>query len=75
MREAILIGVAALALTACNKRDAANMMAAENAAVAEDVAATGDVDANAATNDTAEANMVMNDMTHNDADTNLANGM
>jgi hypothetical protein len=27
------------------------------------------------TNDSAEANMVMNDMTHNDADANLANGM
>lgn len=75
MRMAIIIGATAIALTACNKRDAANTMAEENMAMAEDVAATGDVDANAATNDTAEANMVMNDMTHNDADANLANGM
>ncbi|MEO6433900.1 MAG: hypothetical protein ABIO29_07990 [Sphingomicrobium sp.] len=75
MRIAILICAAALTLAACNKRDAGNMMDEANGTVAADVAATGDIDANAATNDAMEANMVMNDMTHNDADTNLANGM
>ena len=77
MRMAIVIGATALALAACNRADdAANTMTAEdNAMMANDVAMSGDIDANAATNDTEEANMVMNDMTHNDADANLANGM
>ena len=76
MRMAILIGAAALSLAACNRADEANTMAAdENAMMADNMAMTGDIDANAATNDTEEANMVMNDMTHNDADANLANGM
>lgn len=77
MRIAILIGTAALALGACNRNDAANdtMNADENVMMADDMAMNGDIDANAMTNDTEEANMVMNDMTHNDADANLANGM
>ena len=79
MRSILLIGCAALALGACNKADnqantdmnvtADNMMLEENAAMAP-----GGMDANMATNAATE-NAMMNDLTHNDADTNLANGM
>ena len=80
MRVLILAAGAALTLTACGKTDsptddmnaADNMMLDDNAMVANDV---GGMDANAATNADAEANMMMNDLTTNDADTNLANGM
>ena len=77
MRIAILIGTAALALGACNRNEAANdtMNVDANAMMADDMAMNGDIDANAMTNDSAEANMVMNDLTTNDADANLANGM
>ena len=44
----------------------------DETAVANDV---GGMDANAATNAGEEANLVANDLTTNDADTNLANGM
>lgn len=75
MKLVIAIGATALALTACNKAEQANMMNEDTAVMADDMAMNGDIDANAMTNDSAEANMVMNDMTQNDADANLANGM
>ena len=80
MRVLILAAGAALTLTACGKTDSPtddmnaidNMMVDENAMVANDI---GGIDANAATNAGEEANLVANDLTTNDADTNLANGM
>ena len=82
MRALILAAGAALALSACGGGDTAaendvnamaadNMMADPNAMMANDI---GGLDANAATNAETE-NMMMNDLTTNDADTNLANGM
>ena len=80
MRAYVLIPCAALALAACNDRadDAAvnadaNVVAVDNmAADANMMAAPGGADANMATNTTEEMNT---DLTTNDADTNLANGM
>ena len=75
----LLIGSAVLALGACSKADVEtntdmnlatdNMMLDENAAMN-----AGGMDANLATNAATE-NAMMNDLTQNDADTNLANGM
>ena len=76
MRAILLIGCAALALGACGRDDAvndANLMAANDMMMDENAAATGGMDANAATNAATE-NMMMNDLTNNDADTNLSNG-
>ena len=80
MRVLILAAGAVLTLTACGKTDsptddmnaADNVLVDENAMVAND---TGGLDANAATNAGEEANLVANDLTTNDADANLANGM
>lgn len=83
MRFLILAAGAALTVSACGDSGETtanadmNAMAVDNMMVDENAAMTapGGLDANAATNGEAEANMVMNDMTHNDADANLANGM
>jgi len=76
MRVLILAAGAVLSLSACGKTDSPtddmNVMTDDNMAVAND---TGGMDANAMTNAGEEADMVANDVTHNDADTNLANGM
>ena len=82
MRALILAAGAALTLSACGGADSAaendmnamtadNMMIEDNAMMANDI---GGMDGNAATNADTE-NMMMNDLTTNDADTNLANGM
>lgn len=82
MRAYFLIPCAALALAACNDRaaddaalnaDANTMMVDNMGADANNMmAAPGGADANMATNTTEEMNT---DLTTNDADTNLANGM
>lgn len=82
MRALILAAGAALTLTACGgaadetaaNDDLAvdNMMVDDNAMMANDM---GGMDANAATNAGEEANLIANDLTTNDADANLANGM
>lgn len=82
MRALILAAGAALTLAACEGRDAAanndmNALTADNAMTADPNAMTADnggMDANAATNAATE-NAMMNDLTNNDADTNLANGL
>jgi hypothetical protein len=79
MRALILAAGAALALSACggNNDTAANedLNATDNMALDQNLAGTpGGMDSNLATNATTE-NMMMNDLTTNDADTNLANGM
>jgi len=81
MRALILAAGAALALSACGgNNDTAtnedlNAMTADNMALDQNAAGTaGGMDGNLATNATTE-NMMMNDLTTNDADTNLANGM
>lgn len=74
MRAILLIGCAALALAACKANVNVNnndMNATDNMAV--DLNATGGMDANMETNAATE-NAMMNDLTHNDVDTNLANG-
>ena len=80
MRAILLISCAALSLAACGRNDNTaanadmNATATDNVMVDENAAMTGGMDGNMATNAATE-NMMMNDMTHNDADTNLANGM
>ena len=81
MRALFLAAGAALALTACGGADDAavdndlNAMAADNGLMADPALdGTGGMDGNLATNADTE-NMMMNDLTQNDADTNLANGM
>ena len=82
MRVLILAAGAALTLAACggnndSEANDINMMATDNmtmdanAMMANDM---GGMDANAATNAATE-NMMMNDLTNNTADTNLANGL
>jgi hypothetical protein len=78
MRALIMVAAAAaLTLSACSPADVtegdeANTMNADaNAMMANDM---GGMDANLATNATTE-NMMLNDLTTNDADTNLANGL
>ena len=76
MRAFLLISVAALGLAACGRDDRAedanmadaNMTMEENLAL--DMNADANVDVNADT-----ANAMAEDLTTNDADTNLANGM
>ena len=76
MRVLILAAGAVLSLSACGKTDSPtddmNVITDDNMVVAND---TGGMDANAMTNAGEEADMMANDVTHNDADTNLANGM
>ena len=80
MRALMIAAGAALALSACGGGDTAddanmiemdNMSTDQNAMLGNDL---GGMDGNAATNATTE-NMMLNDLTSNDADTNLANGM
>lgn len=78
MRILFLAATAALALGACDSnRDAeTNVMTADNL-IDENAAMTGGpggMDGNAATNSDTE-NLMLNDLTTNDADTNLANGL
>ena len=88
MRALILVAGAALAVSACSSNEAANntmtedanLMATDNAMMANDMMMTNDVnmmgtDANMMMNDTNVANAVANDMTTNEPDANLANGM
>ena len=81
MRTLLLVGCAALALSACGDNDSseANNVAADNMMMDQN-AALGDptMDPNMTGNmpvDSATQNMMMNDMNTNDPDTNLANGM
>lgn len=76
MRAFLLISVAALGLAACDTREAdeanmadANMMMEENVAL-DTINADANLDVNADT-----ANAMAEDLTTNDADTNLANGL
>lgn len=75
MRALILAAGAALIVSACGRGEDttandANAMAADNMMVDENM---GGMDANAATNAATE-NAMLNDLTNNTADTNLANG-
>ena len=84
----IALAAVALALSACGsgesgKSDEANALATDNLMMDENLMmdsnasmnGLGGMDANASTNASTEANMMMQDATTNDADTNLANGM
>jgi hypothetical protein len=77
MRLLILAAGAALALSACSSgNDAQNNttdLQVGNLIVDENTANAAGVDMNAM-NGAADQNAVMNDLTLNDADTNLANG-
>ena len=78
MRSILLISCVAVALAACGRDDAANeanVVAADNLVVTDDAMMDPamNADANLATDPA--ANAVANDLTTNDADTNLANGM
>ncbi|HET9356400.1 MAG TPA: hypothetical protein VFO42_09590 [Sphingomicrobium sp.] len=78
MRALILVATAALALSACNNAGDAEENAAVNEALATENVVTDNlaVDANAINaTDNATANAVVEDLTTNNADTNLANGM
>ena len=84
MRALILVAGAALAVSACsggqneaNEVDTLavnNLIVDENTAMDMNMGADMNMDMNAMGNATTD-NMMMNDMTTNDADTNLANGM
>ena len=81
MRALILVAGAVLTLSACNANDADNEslnvdnLAVENLVVNDPAAMNGvTTDANGVTNSDT-ANLVVEDLTTNDADTNLANGM
>ena len=80
MRPTFLVCCAALTLSACgggNEANDANALAADNMMMDQNAMTMNDVggmDANVATNAATE-NMMINDLTTNDADTNLANGM
>ena len=79
MRSILMISCAALALAACGRDDAANeanVVAADNLVITDDpmMDPAMNADANLATDPTAN-NAVVEDLTTNDADTNLANGM
>lgn len=75
MRALILVACAALAVSACGREEARDdTMNADANLVTENLT----VDANAVnvvTTDNATANAVETDLTTNEADTNLANGM
>lgn len=77
MRLLILAAGAALALSACSSGNDAQNNATDlqvgNLVVDENTANAAGIDTNMM-NDSATQNAVMNDLTHNDADTNLANG-
>ena len=77
MRLLILAAGAALALSACSSgNDAQNNttdLQVGNLIVDENTANAAGIDMNAM-NDSATQNAVANDLTHNDADTTLANG-
>lgn len=77
MRLLILAAGAALALSACSSgNDAQNNttdLQVGNLIVNEDTANAAGMDMNAM-NGASDQNAVMNDLTHNDPDTNLANG-
>ena len=82
MRALILLGVAALGLAACDNKADDNVVDA-NAMMTDDAnlmmdgnmdVNAGGIDANMATNAATE-NAMMTDLTTNDADTNLSNGM
>lgn len=82
MRSIIIVAGAALALSACTSGEEAdsNEMAVENLTVDNLVINDMGMDANMALDgnmamDPATENAVMNDLTSNDVDTNLANGM
>ncbi|WP_310467103.1 hypothetical protein [Sphingomonas sp.] len=81
MRALILLAGAALTLSACGETDSPTddmNVTTENVAIDDNAMLgneAGGLDANAATNSEAEANLVANDLTTNDADTNLANGL
>jgi hypothetical protein len=81
MRLLILAAGAALALAACGSNNDANNNASTDLEVGNlivndgSMTATTDMNAMNATMNSAETqNAVANDLTHNDADTNLANG-
>ena len=78
MRAILTIGAAALALSACGSSNTANndanAMLVNDMMMDQNAAATGGMDANVATN-AAPENMIVNDLTHNDTDTNLSNGL
>jgi hypothetical protein len=79
MRSILLLTCAAVALAACGRDDAANeanVVAADNLVVTDDAMMDPamNADANLAT-DPAANNAVVEDLTTNDADANLANGM
>ena len=79
MRSILMISCAALALAACGRDDAANeanVVAADNLVITDDpmMDPAMNADTNLAT-DPAANNAVVEDLTTNDADTNLANGM
>ena len=82
MRSLILIGLAAMSLSACGGDTDADANADLNAMTTDNVVLDngmmandmGGMDGNVATNADTE-NMMVNDLTTNDADTNLANGM
>ena len=79
MRSILLISCAAVALAACGRDDAANeanVVAADNLVVTDDAMMDPamNADANLVT-DPAANNAVVEGLTTNDADTNLANGM
>ena len=82
MRALILVAGAALAVSACGGNEAAenemnvDNITADNLMVNDTTAidATTNLDANMA-NDMNMTNDVANDLTNNDADANLANGM
>ena len=79
MRALFLAAGAVLTLTACGGGDSANddmnSVAAVDNTMVDQNATLGGMDGNVATNAADENAMMMNDLTHNDADTNLANGM
>lgn len=75
MRSIFLISCAAVALAACGRDDAANEanLATDNVIVTDD--AMMDPAMNADANLAIDNNAVAEDLTTNDADANLANGM
>lgn len=78
MRAFILLSCAALAVSACNRADdtgEANVLAEDNMMVDENAMLDPAMNADANLADTATNNLIEQDLTTNDADTNLANGM